>query len=231
MKKIICILLPLVFGSMGAFAQSGAPELAGRAYFAIQGGPVLNIYENVFTYSENGRLGGLFTMDGAASFGCDFTELYGARVQLGFGSDAGAANSRETSDQGFYPYSFRHVNLFADVTLNLAPGAYSGRATYFRPKMYAGVGYAYTFHFSDPGHPWQNINSGNSAFGFRGGLICEYTFPAGFGMYVDLGGEAYTDNYNGLAPSEEDKELVKNGYPGFPLDLRGKLALGLVLHF
>lgn len=230
MKKIICILLPLVLGSMGAFAQSGAPELAGRTYFAIQGGPVFNLYENAFTYRDNGRFGDLFTSEVAALFGCDFNEVYGARVQLGYGSDAGAANVLQTAGGGFYPYTFRHLNLFGDATLNLAALANKGKATYFRPKLYAGIGYAYTFHFSDSGHPWQTIYNSNSSFGFRGGFIGEFTFPAGFGIYVDMGGEAYTDLYNGLQPTAQDQEGFV-GYAGFPLDLRAKIDLGLVLHF
>ena len=79
-------------------------------------------------------------------------------------------------------------------------------------------------------HPWQAVSDRNTAFGFRFGFIAQYNFSDRFGIYADLCGEAYTDNYNGLQPNEKDQQKVE-GYAGFPLDLRGLVSLGCVFHF
>ena len=232
MKQFICIVCALCLGATVMSAQEEerqqAPSHAGRFYIALQGGPALNIYENAFSYGDNGRTMDLLTLQGALAVGYDFSEVFGLRLQGAFGKDAGACNVRETAGGGFYPYIFRHVNVFADAVLNLA--GFRGRSTAFRPKLYAGLGGAHTFGFTDPGHPWQKVVNKNTVFGFRGGFIAEYTFKPGIGIYADLCGEAYTDMYNGLEPTEEDKRRFE-GYPGFPLDLRGIISLGVVYHF
>ncbi len=231
MKKIVSFAAALLLGFVAAWAQDArnqAPSHAKHFYVAIQGGPVFNLYENAFTFNEQRRMLDLFTLQGAAVVGYDFTEAYGLRLQAAFGNDRGACNSRETSGSGFYPYSFLHANAFVDGVLNLA--GLNGKASAFRPKLYAGVGGAYTFGFSESGHPWQKVTPANLVFGFRGGLIGEYCWKSGLGIYADLCGEAYLDDYNGLKPSKEDQEKAK-GYAGFPLDLRGIFSLGVVYHF
>lgn len=231
MKQFICIVCALCLGATVMSAQEERqtpPSHAKRVYIALQGGPALNIYENAFSYEDNGRAMDLFTFQGALAVGYDFSEVFGLRLQGAFGKDAGACNVRETAGGGFYPYSFRHVNLFADAVLNLA--GFGGRSTAFRPKLYAGLGAAHTFGFTDAKHPWQKVVGRNTVFGARGGFIAEYTFNSGIGLYADLCGEAYNDMYNGLMPSEEDQKRYE-GYAGFPLDLRGIVSLGVVYHF
>ena len=230
MKKTVCIGAALLLGAATLCAQNSepAPSHARRVFVSLQGGTALDVFENAFTYRENGKTLKLFTLQGAASAGYDFNDSYGLRLQAAFGNDAGACNVRETSGGGFYPYSFRHVTAFADVLLNL--NGLAGKVTAFRPKLYVGVGGAYTFGFTDAKHPWQQVTKKNFVPGFRAGFIAEYDLPSGFGFFADLGGEAFQDMYNGLMPSKEDQKKYE-GYPGFPMDLRGMLSLGIIYHF
>ena len=232
MKQSFCIGAALLLGAVSLFAQSQnpAPSHAGSLSVSLQGGTALDIFENAFSYRENGKTLKLFTLQGAAAVGYDFNDSYGIRLQGSYGNDAGACNTRQTSAGGFYPYTFRHVGVFADLLLNL--NGLAGKVTAFRPKLYAGVGGAYTFGFSDPNHPWQGnyMTTKNVVPGFRGGFIAEYDLPSGFGFFADLCGEAYQDKYNGLMPTDQDREEF-TGYPGFPLDLRGMLSFGIIWHF
>ena len=231
MKQFVCVVCALCLGAAALSAQEERqtpPSHAGRVYLSLQGGPALNLYENAFSYRDNGQAIKLFTLQGALAVGFDFSDAFGIRLQGAYGNDASAANVRQTSGGGFYPYRFRHVNLFADAVLNLS--GLRGKVTAFRPKLYAGLGGAHTFGFTESHHPWQKIIGQNTVFGFRGGFIAEYTFASGLGLLADFCGEAYTDLYNGLMPSEEDQKAYE-GYAGFPLDLRGILSLGLVYHF
>ncbi|MBR5176819.1 MAG: hypothetical protein IKW89_12965 [Bacteroidales bacterium] len=229
-KQSVCIWAALLSGAAALSAQNTvpAPSQARQVFVSLQGGPVLDIYENAFSYRENGRTLDLFTLQGAFSIGYEINDVYGLRLQAGIGKDAGACNVRQTSGGGFYPYSFRHVAIFADVLLNL--NGLAGKITAFRPKLYAGVGGAHTYGFSDAKHPWQKVNGKNTIPGFRGGFIAEYSFPSGLGFFADLGGEAYHDMYNGLMPTKEEQKNYE-GYGGFPLDLRAALNFGIVYHF
>ena len=230
MKQSVCIGAALLLGAVALHAQTKepAPSQAHQVFVALQGGTALDIYENAFSYRENGKMLDLFTFQGALSLGYEFNDKYGIRLQGAFGNDAGACNVRETSARGFYPYSFRHVSAFADVLINLT--GLAGKTTAFRPKVYAGVGGAHTFGFTDAKHPWQKVTPKNTVPGFRAGFIAEYSWPSGFGIFADLTGEAYHDMYNGLMPSKEDQTHYE-GYAGFPFDVRGMLSFGIVYHF
>lgn len=230
MKKFVLLLGALFAGGLALSAQTGDDAFAHARRFnlSIQGGPTLSLYENAFSYRDNGRSFDLIKAQAALSLGYDFTEAFGLRLQAAYGADAGAANTRQTAGGGFYPYTFKHVNGFVDAVLNLC--GLKGVATAFRPRIYAGVGGAYTFGFTDAHHPWQKIFDRNTSFGFRAGFIAEYTTTSGLGFFADLCGEAYTDLYNGLAPSAEDQKAYE-GYAGYPFDLRGILSLGLVYYF
>ncbi len=226
MKKIFVGALLLGWAFVAA-AQS-APSHENRFYVSVQGADVLNLYENAFTYRDNGADLDLFTFQGGLGLGYNFSEAFGLRTQLAYGYDRGAANSLQTSAGGFYPYGFKHANLFVDAVLNLS--GLNGEPSAFRPKVYAGAGCAYTFGFSDPGHPWQTVSGSNFAPGFRLGFIAEYTLSSGFGFFADLGGEFYGDTYNGLRPSSGDQQAF-TGYAGFPFDLRGLFSLGIMYLF
>lgn len=227
MKRFVCLGVALLFAAVPLFSQE-APVHAGKVSASVSGGPALGLYENAFSYRDQGRTMDLLNLGGALAVGYDFSESFGLRLQAAFGKDAGACNTRETSAHGFYPYSFNHVNAFADAILNL--NGLSDRATSFRSKVYAGLGGAYTFGFTDSGHPWQKVNDKNTVFGIRGGFIEEYSFRSGLGFFIDICGEAYTDMYNGLMPSEEDQKQFE-GYGGFPLDLRGIVSFGIIYRF
>lgn len=230
--KFICFLLPFLMGAVTVFAQDNvgdsAPDHTGKVFISLQGGPALNIYENAFSYRDNGRSADLITVQGGMGIGFYFSEAFGLRFQLGVGTDAGAANTRDTAGGGFYPYQFKHANFFVDAVLNLR--GFGNRSTAFRPMLYAGIGGASTFGFTEANHPWQVIKKKNVVPGFRAGFVAEYTFDSGFGLFADFCGEAYSDMYNGLQPSKEDQERYE-GYGGFPWDLRGIVSLGMLFYF
>ena len=95
-----------------------------------------------------------------------------------------------------------------------------------KPEGY-GTPKDHSWEADNPFHPWQDVKTKNNAFGFRGGFIAEYDFSDAFGIFADMGLEAYRDNYNGLQPSKED-QTAYTGYAGFPLDLRPMLSLGVI---
>ena len=241
MKKLTSIIAALLFGVVAVSAQSAFVGGHRAWTFALQGGGLYSISENRFTYPENGYGGKLFTLQGSAAIGYEFTQALGVRVSVGYGNNASACNSRQTAAHGFYPYRFRSVNAFIDGVLDLN-GNY-GWESNFRPIFYLGVGIGHTYHFTkpegygtpkgigweedNPFHPWQDVNVNNNAFGFRGGFIAEYDFTDIFGIFGDLCLEAYRDNYNGLQPTEQD-QTAYTGYAGFPLDLRPTFSLGVI---
>lgn len=227
MKKLFLIFAVLLSGAATLSAQNAFVGGHRAWTFAVQGGTLYSINENRFTYPENGHGGDLFTFDGAVSIGYEFTEALGIRVSLGYGKNASACNSRETASHGFYPYQFKSLNGFVDGTLDLTRNY--GKPWSFHPVLYAGLGFAHTYDFTDAKHPWQGqyMTYDNYVFGFRGGFIAEYDFTDWFGVYVDLCGEAYRDNYNGLQPRKKDQEQYV-GYAGFPLDLRVMASFGIL---
>lgn len=224
MRKVLVAIFVLVASVTTVWAKSGK-DSDKRFNVSIQGGALISVNENYFSYGENGQFAKLITPQGALAFGYDFSNRFGSRLSVSYGLNASACNTRQTSGYGFFPYSFQSVNVFADAILNLGK-----RGGAFHPKLYMGVGMAYSFGFTDSGHPWQVVNDRNSAFGFRGGFIGVYNISNSFGIFVDLCGEAYTDDYNGLQPSEADQSKVE-GYAGLPLDLRGVASLGILFRF
>ena len=242
MKKITLIFAALLIGAATLSAQNAFVGGHRAWTFALQGGPMYSVNENGFSYRENGYGGKLFSLQGSAAIGFEFTEALGLRVSVGYGDNRSAANTRQTAAHGFYPYNFRSVNGFLDGTLDLNGNYAVERA--FRPRLYAGIGVGHTFHFTKPAgygtpadnigweadnpfHPWQDICEKNTVFGFRAGFIAEYDFTQNFGIFADLCGEAYNDQYNGLQPTKEDQSAYK-GYAGFPLDLRAMLSFGVI---
>lgn len=242
MKKLFLIFAVLFFGVATLSAQNAFVGGHRAWTIALQGGGLYSINENGFSYRENGYGGKLFSLQGSAAIGYEFTEALGIRVSVGYGDNRSAANTRQTAARGFYPYNFRSINGFVDGTLDLN-GNYD-METAFRPRLYAGIGVGHTFNFTkptaygtpkdnltwepyNPFHPWQDICEKNTVFGFRGGFIAEYDFVDWFGLYIDLGLEAYNDQYNGLQPTKEDQSQYQ-GYAGFPLDLRAMASFGII---
>lgn len=227
MKRIILIIIAAACCMAAASAQQKGDRPEHRWAFTVSGGAALNVYENAFSYWDNGRAWGLVTPQIVMGTGYDFTRSWGMRLMLGYGRDAGACNVKQTSGGGFYPYSFSHVNGFLDAVFDTA--GKREEPTNYHMKLYTGMGYARSFAFSDPGHPWQKVTGKNRAFGFRAGIIAEYRFTSWFGIHLDACGEAWTDSYNGLRPSDAEQENYK-GYGGFPFDLRGTVSMGLTFY-
>lgn len=229
MKRLVSVSLAMLLSCALASAQQPRHSHEGRFYVGLQQGPMLNIYENAFSYKENGKTLDLFTYQAGLVGGYDLNDIFGVRLSASYAKNAGACNTRNTSAHGFYPYTFSSVNVFADAILDMH--GLSDLTTFFRIKLYGGMGLGHSFHMTDSQHPWQTVTDPNTVFGFRLGSIFEYNFTDHIGLYGDLCGEAYTDKYNGLMPSLEDQTNDYEGYGGFPLDLRGLVSVGVLYRF
>ena len=229
MKKIFSVAVALLMCSAIALAQPARHSHEGRFYVGLQQGPMLNIYENAFSYRENGKTMNLFTYQAGLVAGYDLNDIFGLRLSAAYGKNAGACNTKDTSAHGFYPYTFSSVNVFADAILDMH--GLSDLTTFFRIKLYGGLGLGHSFNMTDSGHPWQDVSDPNTVFGFRFGAIFEYNITDHIGVYGDLCGEGYTDKYNGLMPSVDEQVNNFEGYGGFPLDLRGLVSVGVLYRF
>jgi len=229
MKKLVSIAAALLMCGAMALAQPARHSHEGRFYVGLQQGPMLNIYENAFSYRENGKTMNLFTYQAGLVAGYDLNDIFGVRLSAAYGKNAGACNTKDTSAHGFYPYTFSSVNVFADAILDMH--GLSDLTTFFRIKLYGGLGLGHSFNMTDSGHPWQDVSDPNTVFGFRLGSIFEYNITDHIGVYGELCGEGYTDKYNGLMPSVEEQVNNFDGYGGFPLDLRGLVSVGVLYRF
>ncbi len=120
MKKLTSILACLILGVTSVFAQNAFVGGHSAWTFALQGGALYSINENGFSYRENGAGMKLFSLQGSAAIGYEFTNALGVRVSVGYGDNRSAANTVNTAAHGFYPYNFRNVNGFLDLTLDAA---------------------------------------------------------------------------------------------------------------
>lgn len=229
MRKTLICIAALLIGATSGFAQNKAAyDYTGRFNVSVQGGMSYSLSENHFGYYDNHKVKDLFNLQGSVSLGYDFSPAFGLRLNVNYGKNSAACNIRETADHVFRPYDFSNIDFFADAMLNLF--GMTEETGPFAIKLYAGLGWAYTFGFSDPEHPWQDLHQTNGSLGMRLGGIFEYDFKSGFGIFADVSGAAYTDRYNGLEPENEDQEAF-NGYAGFPFDLKAQLSLGVIYHF
>ena len=237
MKKFITVCAALLIGATALFAQSPY-EHAEQWNVSVTGGGLFSGSENYFSYKEHGRFYDLINWQAAMAVGYDFSNVFGTRLWAGYGKNAGAGNVRQTAGDGFYPYTFKSVSTFADAILSIL-----GLAEETGPlqlKAYAGIGLGYTWDmerskrntntYNKEIHPWQEITNHNLAFGFRLGGMLEYTFTNKLGILLDMNAEAYVDDFSGLRPFEDDIDQ-REGYAGFPLDLRAYASLGLIYHF
>ena len=232
MKKFFIAVAALALGAGTLFAQNA--KLEKPFYLGIQGGPMFSLNENAFSYRDKGKTMDLFTFQGTFVAGYDLNWKTGFRLTANVGNNASANNVKQapgtTDPHPFFPYTFKNISVFADVTHNISNNPESS----FIPKVYAGIGLGHTYGYTDSGHPWQGqyMTSPNNTFGFRFGFIAEYLLSETIGIYDDLCGEAYTDAFNCLQPTKQDKESTAyEGYPGFPFDLRGLCSFGVAFHF
>lgn len=252
MKKITSILFVLLMGTAVLPAQTLGHVPERPLSISLQGGPMYSRNENSFVYEYFNHPFDLVTWQGALAVGYEFSDSFGIRCHVGYANNPGAGNYYETNigythnnngkDDRYFPYSFKSVNGFADAVLHL--NGLKGKQSKFEPQLYAGLGAGYTFNFQATAdnvyaaqnngriHPWQasQMTDHNLVTGFRLGFIAEYNFCSAFGIFADICGEAYTDQYNGLMPSGRLIDYLK-GYAGFPFDLRATLSLGMVFHF
>ena len=234
MRKSIICLVALLIGAASLSAQDKAQQ-SNKTWISIQGGGLVSLNENYASYGDNGKNADLLTGQGSAAIGHMFSPVHGMRLWAGYGNNRSACNTKETSAHGFYPYKFNSINVFVDYILDF--NGFSDSPKSFAPKAYLGVGLGNTSNFvkaegnQAPGqtlHPWQTVSEKNNALGFRAGLILEYMVSNSFGILADLGGEFYTDDYNGM---NSGKEVSGTGDKNFPLDFRGVASLGVAIHF
>ena len=225
MLRLVSFLAALLLPIASVAAQSKSkPEHPFS--ISLQGGPMLSVNENSFTYVDNGHASDLITKQAGLAFSYYFNGRFGARLSGSYGRNAGGCNVDQTKDaENYYPYKFDGVNVFLDGLVNL-----SNEWKEFSSVFYIGIGVGHTFNFTESGHPWQKVSHKNTAYGARVGLLFQYDFSSHFGAYLDFCGEAYEDNYNGLEPYKGDHDQVY-GSAGFPYDLRGLASFGLIFHF
>lgn len=217
-RKTALLSVALLLGTV-SYAARPLPDryspfqYGHRWYFSLQAGAAAPTSENLSSYGANGQPLGVLAWHGALSFGYNFTDAWDLRIQGSYNYSAGAL----APYQGFYPYHYHAVHLFADAVLNY--NALAENNVPFSPKTYVGIGGAYSFGFTDILHPYQVLDYPNLSPAVRLGIILERDSPGGFGWFVDLGAEAFTDWYNG---HESDK---------FPLEILLKLSFGVIYHF
>ena len=90
MKKITSIFAALLLGITVLSAQNAFVGGHRAWTIAIQGGPMYSLSENAFSYRENGVGGKLFSLQGSAAIGFEFTEALGLRVSVGYGDNRSA---------------------------------------------------------------------------------------------------------------------------------------------
>lgn len=230
MRKLLILIASAVLGCtvLGAQPITTPYQYRHRLYAQVQGGPSLFVcdYSNVF--SNHGRPGGLFTYTGEVSLGYYFTDAHQLRLSLGYGPK----NAVLPPYEGFFPYKFQSLSLFADYVISFYPLEEYNVA--FNPQFYAGVGAGYTFGFgnyeyylNDPEtqnleevvaalqHPYPQ----NLAPAVRLGALLEYDFPNNLGLIFDFGAEFYGDRYNGQDVMD------------FPVDIQINATFGVVYHF
>jgi len=233
MKKFTVFLIAVVISSLFVSAQNRDKTLVPfSGYVSVEAGEMFSYMENTFTYIDNNLGADLFNPLFTINAGRGFGNIFEGRLSLSYGRNSSANNSLNTSSRAFYPYTFRSINLFGDLVLKGLDQHFSANHFgVFFPKIYVGIGGAYTFDFTDSGHPWQGVTDPNFSFGVRLGFIGEYDFSPHFGMYLDLRAEGFMDNYNGLQPTSADQDLFEEGYAGFPFDLRISASFGLIYRF
>lgn len=216
-RKIVLLAAALLTASV---CLAGTPrrspnspyQYGKRFYIALQGGAMTTLSENASSYSANDRTWDRAGLHGQLSIGYSFTDAFDIRISGSYNRPAGALSPWA----GFYPYRYNAYHLFADVAWDF--NSMAEFYTSFSPKVYVGVGAAYTAGFDAPEHPTQVIQEPNLVPGFRFGSILEFDGRSGLGWFVDLGFEFFTDWYDGQDPS------------GFPFDIDPKLSIGIIYH-
>ena len=75
MKRLVGVALAIFLSCAFALAQPMRHSHEGRFYVGAQLGPMLNIYENYFSYKENGKTLGLITYQAGLVGGYDVNDI------------------------------------------------------------------------------------------------------------------------------------------------------------
>lgn len=223
MRKCFLLMAALLLSAVSLSAQLTPYEYGHRWYFAFQGGPVYfnSDYSNTL---PNSRLLELFSIDAAVALGYNLTDAHELRFSGSYGLRTGVCEDfyrddyyDDGEDVPIYTYRFHSTRLSADYVLNMNALAEYNIA--FSTKLYAGLGAALTYDFTEPEHPEVWVSDPNLTAAIRVGYILEYDFKDGFGLYFDNGLAFFPDRYNG-------REVI-----GFPADMEIHAHLGLIYHF
>lgn len=247
MKKILMVIAASLFFLAASNAQDKPVfDHSGTAFVAVQGGLSYSVNENYYTYRDAGAKSQLFQPQAGLSVGYWFNPMWGARLSAAYGTNRSALNFKEvpavngTTPQ-FCPYGFKSVSVFADAMIDVL--GIKDQVRRLRPIIFGGIGFGHSYGLGTTkdtpeayyAKHWQRafLTDPNNVFAFRFGGILEYTFPSGFSLFGEISGEAYTDSFNGLKPTEDDKKVgTKNGrYAGMPLDCRAMASFGVAFHF
>ncbi len=220
MKKIIASVLI----ALSVLGTAAAQESQKKFAVGLGGGPLVSLSESSFTYWEFGHIFGLVSGHGNIWASYNMNRRMALRLSVSAGGNSAALNSRESAGKGFYPYRFTSVNSFLDLMVD--PRGRHSRVKVLVPSLYVGVGYGYTFGLHPDYYHFQSPTDPNHTFGFRVGFEGCFNVTDWLGLYFDICAEAYTDKYNGLEPSQRDKE-IREGYAGFPFDMRLPLSFGV----
>ena len=240
MKKQITILSITACMLVSVFsAGAQTKKVASPWGISIRGGVIGNVHENVMSYFKHRRIVDLVTAGFSVDGMYDFTNIFGVRMSVGMGNNAGACNSQEV-DGGFYPYTFRSINAFADAMIHFGTPEDA-----FSSRIYGGLGFAHTYDLVEEmkdgitswPHPWATpekslpgTEEANNVFGFRIGYLGEWHVTPEVGILIDACGEFYSDRYDCLMPTLDDHDSYR-GYAGFPFDMRFVISLGIAYHF
>lgn len=215
MKKLAVILGLLLLGatSLSARFYTTPYQFGHRWNIAFQGGALFFVGEYSESYGQNSRGWEQFTWQAGVSLGYSFTNAHEMRINVNYARP----NSAGLPYGGFYPYSFRSIHGFVDYLLNFNGLAEEDQG--FNPRIYVGLGAAYTWEPSAFEHPFQELREPNIVPAVRLGTVLEYDTTKGVGFFLDLGVEGFTDWYNCQEPVS------------FPLDIHLKATLGMIIHF
>ena len=120
MRKLLAFSAALILGASSLCAQELiAYNPAGRWYVSVQGGPMYQSNENSFAYRYDNLGAKLITYSAAVSVGYNFDEIYGLRASVSYGLNRGACNREQTAMKGLYPYDFKNISAFLDLTIDI----------------------------------------------------------------------------------------------------------------
>ncbi|MBQ0024466.1 MAG: hypothetical protein KBT00_01900 [Bacteroidales bacterium] len=234
MKKAILISLVALFATSSLFAQEGKKSSPEKLNFiTIQAGMNALVGENTraFMYAEkDNHIGEIFTAQGSVSLGFKFTPMVGGRIAAGVSKNNSAGAWRTVHK--IQRYSFTSVRAFADIVFD--PNG-KKKNTIFTPLLYAGLGVAHSTGFQMKEIDFEKthfLSTPTTSFGMRIGFLGLYHFTDAFGLFFDLGLEAYSDSYD-AQDSRWDPETKRKGYnpANTPLDLLPNTSFGIQVNF